>query len=250
MASSSPSHRRAAIVFLCLPAAALAEPPKLKWGLESTHYYSEAPVNPSQNLLLAKRNKKRNLSPPPPIPSRAFAFKSQDAFKDGLDRCLNNHFAALRDYEGSLHGAPPVQADFVSRRTARDPYCVMFSRLTAPMLYFDLTAKDERQYVLEEIVVDTFSFNEYAGGGFVEKEASYDIVVAHQVGRKAYPIGEVPSLAFKNTGRVTLRLWSDNYYPAQGWIAPMGNFLISITFRFRAAGRIEEVSTGPFSIDI
>jgi hypothetical protein len=47
-----------------------------------------------------------------------------------------------------------------------------------------------------------------------------------------------------------LRFWSDNYYSNQGWIAPMGEYLIDIRFVFLMGGRTATVVTGPFKIDV
>ena len=79
-------------------------------------------------------------------------------------------------------------------------------------------------------------------------EAWYDILLSHKKGVKRY--GVEPRLVFPGTGRVQLRLWSDNFYPAMGWMAPMGEYKIDIRFLFTAGGRAMKIAAGPFKIDV
>ena len=62
--------------------------------------------------------------------------------------------------------------------------------------------------------------------------------------------GDQKKLVFSGNGRIQLRFWSDNYYSNQGWIAPMGEYLIDIRFVFLMGGRTASVVTGPFKIDV
>ena len=57
-------------------------------------------------------------------------------------------------------------------------------------------------------------------------------------------------LIFSGSGRCELRFWSDNFYENQGWIAPMGEYMIEIRFIFSAGDEEIIVSTGSFKIDI
>lgn len=75
-------------------------------------------------------------------------------------------------------------------------------------------------------------------------EAWYDILLSHKKGVKRY--GVEPRLVFPGTGRVQLRLWSDNFYPAMGWMAPMGEHKIDIRFLFTAGGPSHEDRGRPF----
>jgi hypothetical protein len=86
------------------------------------------------------------------------------------------------------------------------------------------------------------------GGGFFKEQAGYDIVLSHKPGKKIIKIEK--KLVFSDVGRIQLRFWSDNYYPKQGWIAPMGEYLIDIEFVFSVSGETERVSTGQFKIDV
>jgi hypothetical protein len=147
------------------------------------------------------------------------------------------------------HAATDAARDrFRAYLASEDPKCVGQLKKTAPRLYFDFTADTAAQFVLERVEVTTLKFSEYRGGGFAEKEAWYDILLSHREGVRAY--FPEPRLVFKEHGRVTLRLWSDNFYPSVGWIAPMGEYTIDIRFVFSTADKTVTVSTGPFKIDV
>jgi len=109
-------------------------------------------------------------------------------------------------------------------------------------------AKSSDQYVLEAIEVTTLGFSEYKGGGFFKEEAWYDILLSHTKGKKRYDVSK--RLVFTGNGRCELRFWSDNFYENQGWIAPMGEYMIDIEFIFSVGGKRVSVKTGSFKIDV
>jgi hypothetical protein len=116
---------------------------------------------------------------------------------------------------------------------------------------FDFVADSKEQFVLKAIEVTTLRFSEIRAGGFFEKEAWYDLVLSPIEGKKErHDIYDAKSLVFSGTGRCTLRFWSGNNYPAQGWITGKGEYMIDVTFVFSVGGKQVSVSTGPFKIDV
>jgi hypothetical protein len=205
----------------------------MSWGIENTAAFKEgkeyAPM-----LIEWKES---------PKPKRLFFFTGGSMGED----CATRHFKLWDQYQKEYNERS--KEGFDAYKKERDPSCAATIQKLAPTLYFDFIANNKRHYVLKEIEVRTIGFQEYAGGGFSNKEAWYDIVLSHVQGTKTYQI-DSGKLEFEDTGRVQLRLWSDNYYPKSGWIAPMGAYLIDIRFRFVAEGAEVRVSTGPFQIDV
>lgn len=229
--------------------AAMAQKVEMKWGLENTWSYKEEPQGRAQDEDLATRRPNSKAQR-----YRAFAFKERHAevLQPWLE-CINRIMRLWDNYQGKAPavGAPLVAAGpdpFRHYLAREDPSCVAQLKKTAPRLYFDFTTDTPGQLVLERVEVTTLEFSEYRGGGFAEKEAWYDILLSHRKGVKRY-VPE-PRLVFKEHGRVTLRLWSDNFYPHMGWIAPMGEYTIDIRFVFSVAGKSVTVTTRPFKIDV
>jgi len=246
-------HRFATLCFAALASmadASVAQTVNMKWGLENTWSYYEPPQGRAEDEDAATH--------PPTSEARryrAFAFaEGSTEVREPWLACING---IMRLWDRYQRSAPTPDAgsaaadgrdrfrEYIARE---DPTCVGQLKKTAPRLYFDFTSDTAEQFVLERVEVTTLRFSEYMGGGFAEKEAWYDILVSHREGVKAY--FPEPRLVFKEHGRVTLRLWSDNFYPNVGWIAPMGEYTIDIRFLFSTAGKIVTVSTGPFKIDI
>jgi hypothetical protein len=137
---------------------------------------------------------------------------------------------------------------FLTWKRAQDPFCAAQARMMAPEIYFDFVAADGDEHVLDSITIYTIHFDEYRGGGFSEREAWYDIEVKHEQGHYTYAFDK--RLVFSGHGRTVLRLWSDNYYASNGWMCPMGEYIIDIKFYFTASGKVESIATGLFAIDI
>jgi len=144
-------------------------------------------------------------------------------------------------------GVEPSQAGFANFVRENDPYLSAIVAESAPKLYFEFIGVGQTQYVLTSVEVKTFVFSVYAGSGFVDANAWYDIVLAHRPGIRSY---DVPShLRFNGSGRAEFRFWSDNFEPGADGNTPLGRFVIQMTFHFLADGQEEDVSTGVFAID-
>lgn len=236
-------NRFADAVLLCFvalaPLATQAQALSMKWGLESTRSYRETERTLDEDgAVRSERAGKRY---------RTFAFNERDkAVLEPMLKCLQRHEQLWAQYR-KAH-AKPVQAEFEQWKAEQDPACDQHAKQQAPVLYFDFVATSQDALVLEAIEIQTVRFSEYRGGGFFRQEAWYDIVLRHDKGTKRYDVSK--RLAFTGTGRCELRLWSDNVYPQQGWIAPQGEYLIDIRFVFTSAGKPVSVSTGPFKIDV
>jgi hypothetical protein len=228
----------------------MAQKVDMKWGLENTWSYYEPVQGRADDEDAAMHRPKSTARR-----YRTFAFA--EAKREVLDpwlSCINWVERLWGVYQRSAPapsagaGADAARELFRAHLGREDPKCVGQLKKTAPRLYFDFTTDTAGQFVLERVEVTTLRFSEYRGGGFAEKEAWYDILLSHRKGVKPY--FPEPRLVFKEHGRVTLRLWSDNFYPNVGWIAPMGEYTIDIRFVFSTAGKTVTVSTGPFKIDV
>jgi hypothetical protein len=216
---------------------------KMKWGLENEHAYKEELRADDQDLSIrpaaseSSRNRKY----------RTFAFSESPSVVNTMLRCFERHDKAWDRYL-KLNPGGGNREDFNKFKEAQDPFCAQNAKQQAPSLYFDFVAPSNQQIILESVEVETLGFSEYKGGGFVEKEGWYDILLANKVGRKLYDVE--PRLVFTGAGRATLRFWSDNFYPTMGWMAPMGEYKLKITFIFSTDKGTEKVSTDVFKIDV
>lgn len=242
----------AALMLVAAPSS--AQGLSMKWGLENTWSYVETRRAEGEDLSVASKSKEQKY--------RAFAFNDRDReVREPMLKCFQRHEAlwdqfrksGAQEKRSTARAAAPQDADadrlaFEAYKTKNDPFCSEHAKKQAPRLYFDFVGSPAQQYVLERVEVTTLDFSEYRGGGFAMKEAWYDIVLAHRKGVKAYEVE--PRLVFSGVGRVQLRLWSDNFYPQMGWMAPMGEYKIDIRFVFSAGGKTVSVRTGPFKIDV
>lgn len=226
----------------------MAQKVDMKWGLENTwSYYEEAQGRADDEDAAIRRPKSKARR------YRAFTFAERRpevlqpwlACLQGIERLWAKYQASSPTPGAAVAAGPDPFRKYLARE---DPKCIGQLQKTAPRLYFDFTSDTSGQFVLERLEITTLRFSEYRGGGFAEKEAWYDIELSHRKGVKRY-LPE-PRLVFKEHGRVTLRLWSDNFYPNMGWMAPMGEYTIDIRFVFSTAGQTVTVSTGPFKIDV
>ena len=212
----------------------------VKWGLERPYFYSEL-----------KATKRQNAGWWPPVENgealyRYFTIKEHDStFWRKAEPLFSRHHKLWDKYRTLQKN--PNREDYLRFARARDPFFAGSIKEMAPVLFFDFIGIGAKEYVLEAIEVNTVGFEEYAGGGFFDKAAWYDIILSTKVGIKRYQVDK--KLRFNGSGRSELRFWSDNYYPTMG-MAPMGCFTIDITFYFLVDGKRESLSTGVFKIDV
>jgi hypothetical protein len=227
-----------------MPCLAMAEDLSMKWGLENTWSYIETSRGYQEDGAYYPETKGKKY--------RSFAFNNNPKVVDPMLKCFDRHFMLWNQYQNEIArrggSAKPDRKDFERFKSERDPTCDQHAKQQAPVLYFDFVAKSSDQFVLEAIEITTLQFSEYKGGGFFKEEAWYDIVLSHNQGTKRYDVTR--RLVFSGHGRCELRFWSDNYYDRQGWISPMGEYMIDIKFIFSTGGKQVSISTGPFKIDV
>lgn len=232
--------------------ASMAQKVDMKWGLENTYSYYEIKNGRAEDEDLATHRPNSTAQR-----YRAFAFaEGSTEIREPWLACISDIGRLWDKFQrqdkasapGTTAAVDDSRAQFRAYLVRENPNCIGRMMKTAPRLYFDFTSDIDRQFVLERVEVTTLSFAEYRGGGFAEQEAWYDILLSHQMGVKFY--FPEPRLVFKEHGRVTLRLWSDNFYPEVGWISPMGEYTIDIRFVFSMGEKTVTVSTGPFKIDV
>jgi hypothetical protein len=223
-----------------------AESIQLRWGLEQRRDVYFEKTRLAQNIAVDSPKTDLDLEK---LPNQLRFFEqSWEGYADGFSRtrCENRHIQLWEQYNSENY---PIERDaFTKFIRDHDPNCTDFYANLAPVLFFDFVASNNATHVLEKIEITTLGFEEYFGGGFVSKEAAYDIVLSHIKGNHVYK----PDLRlrFDGTGRLLLRFWSDNYKPKYGWITPVGIYVIDITFVFLVNGKEVRVSTGPFAIDV
>jgi hypothetical protein len=212
----------------------------LKWGLEKPDFYSEMEATMRQDAARwPPKEKEDNIY-------RYFTIKeNQSRYWRLAERLSARHHSLWDSYSESVQST--TQDGYLRYVEHNDPYFSGSIKEMAPVLYFDFIGVGGKEHVLESIEVRTVSFSEYSGGGFIDKEAWYDIVLSHNLGTKLHKVER--KLRFKGSGRTELRFWSDNYYPSVG-LAPMGCFAIEITFHFLVEGKAKHISTGVFKIDV
>lgn len=205
----------------------------MTWGLENDGVFREGQKFSPSWLKWKTR------------PKRFFVFNG-GAHHQEADECTNRRMDLWFQYKKEHPNTTKEQFD--SFWQVREPRCVITMQRLAPTLFFDFAGKSGSHYVLRTVDVRTFDFSEYRGGGFEAKTSWYDLVIPHIPGVHSFQVER--KLEFDATGRAQLRLWSDNYYASNGWVSPMGAYLIDITFHFECDGLENTLSTGPFQIDI
>lgn len=232
-------------IAVIVPLAAVADDLSMAWGLENTWSYWET-----------QRTIEQDASWKPPSVGkkyRTFAFKDGKTEVNNLRfPCYERHFEFWDKYQDAIaesgDSAAPDRIDFEEFKSKNDAICDQHAKQQAPVLYFDFVGQPNQQYVLEAIDVTTLRFSEYMGGGFFKEEAWYDIVLSHNEGTKRFNVSK--RLKFSGSGRCELRFWSDNFYEKQGWISPMGEYMIDIGFVFSDGDKEIVINTGPFKIDV
>jgi hypothetical protein len=211
----------------------------MSWGLENEFAYKEDERTIGQNLTTRP--------PPQGKPYSAFAFQEKNpAVREPYLNCIGTYERLWAEYRKISKQVS--RQGFAEFRKSHDVFCPVKLRELAPKLYFDFVGHSKVTYTLEEIRIETLDFTEYRGGGFVEGESAYDLVLSPLKGVKTYRVGK--KLNFTHHGRTVLTFWSGNEYPEQGWAAPMGEYLIDIEFVFVVDGERVSVRTGPFKMDV
>jgi hypothetical protein len=99
---------------------------------------------------------------------------------------------------------------------------------------------------LEAILIKTFQFNVYPGGGFCGESYWKDLVLSHRFGSKKYELKNL--FSFLKIDTLNLRFFTDYFFRNVG-SAPIGNYLIQIQFVFLRNGKKETASTEIFKMD-
>jgi len=228
---------------LLIASVARAQEISMKWGLENKWSYQETTRTLNDDASVHSNRGSRKY--------QTFSFNNNSAVVDTMLKCFERHFELWSKFTRTWSGGDPSKSKrqaFEEFKSVQDPLCDQHAKQQAPVLYFDFVSKSKDEFILEAIEITTLRFSEYKGGGFSKEEAWYDVILSHAQGKKRYDVSK--RLAFTGTGRSELRFWSDNYYAEQGWIAPMGEYLIDIKFIFSCAGKQTTVRTGPFKIDV
>lgn len=209
----------------------------LDWGIEQKAIYKETIATAEQNRAVS-----RDSTPG----DRLYRyFTATDMHDDVTAYALTRHWPLWKEFKET--GSALTNERYGRFLQDRDPTLLSTLRAGAPRLYFDFIGDGDAEYVLTDIHVVTIHFYEYAGGGFADQEAWYDIVVPHSPGERSYKVDR--KLRFRGSGRAVLRLWSDNFYSSAG-LTPQGCFLMRISFRFLVNGDAVDVTTPDFKIDI
>ena len=230
------------------------------WGLENKWAYFETKRTLEQNPCESKPSSNGRLY-------RTFAFSQRKEVTDVVSDCdsrSSQAWEAFNRNRGNLNisSSPGKTSDlsnpeliaFTDFREQKDLYCVASeNRKILPKLYFDFIADSEDRYFLKQIEIKTERFTECKAGGFIEKEALYDVYLSPKEGGvtvKELSESEERTLTFSEYGRIILRLRSKNFYPKAGWKTGFGEYLIYICFIFEVAGKRVTVYTGEFKIDL
>jgi hypothetical protein len=169
----------------------------------------------------------------------------QELYGQRAEPLFERHWELWDAYRASV--TEPTRDGYLEYAKMHDPYFVASVVALAPVLYFDFVGSSTREYLLIGIDVRTVAFEGYAGGGFYDKDAWYDILLSTKVGTRRIEVDR--KLRFQGSGRAELRFWSDNYMENAG-MAPMGCFAIELVFRFLSDGKEILVHTGIFKIDV
>lgn len=226
------------LILLCKQAFAQNQELSLKWGVEDSPLFHETKATSRQN----------HASVPPAGPhEKLYRYVTiTPAYKKASSPIWTKHDSLWKEFVKSKPTArtPQLYMDYAKKNY---PYIVASANLLAPQLHFNFMGKSNKVYILQSISVKTKAFEEYSGGGFVNEEAWYDIVLNHHHGTKEYTVNN--QLRFTASGTATLRFFSDNFIQTAG-MAPMGCYMLTITFNFLSDGKIISVATEPFKIDV
>jgi hypothetical protein len=212
------------IILLTTGAGHLAQPRtglQVRWGVENTRYNTE---------VTTSHENWRNVRT---VQGKDFSASDEQIAVE----CSKRHEALWESYthDCAAHGKQPDEDEFRNIKKSQDSFCWGVTQKYAPTLYFDFVAPNHNQYTLEEISIDYLWRGPKGGGGFLENEAWYDIVV----GQREYPLRR--RLIFTGHGRTHLRFWK------QGTNALL---FIRINFKFQVAGRFETASVGPIGLNL
>ncbi|WP_321493727.1 hypothetical protein [uncultured Desulfobacter sp.] len=230
------------VIALLINSSASADPNlTMQWGLENKRFFQETEVPADASSAIRAQAK----------PGEALYrfFQINDYYNDVIMGVFRRFHESWNKYsENKSSDVSIVKKEFSGYLRRNDPRLSSIIQQMAPTVYFDFLGDSGVQYVLQEIEIKTIRFEEYAGGGFADNEAWYDIELKHLEGIYKYPIGG-KKLRFTGSGRTVLRFWSDNYYESMG-MAPMGCYDIDITFHFFVNGSRISISSGRFKIDV
>jgi hypothetical protein len=210
----------------------------MKWGLESTANFRELSQFGDETSAFGSNTK---------AGPKLRAFRMSSAGDATIQRYFARHWDILKVYKSSHPATGPIdRTSFVAWARNTDPFYVSLGRSLAPVLYFDFTGNSQNEYVLDQVEIQTVSFDEYSGGGFYDSKAWYDVELSTKAG--THTINVDKRLRFTGSGRAELTFFSSNYYPGVA-MTPQGSFKIALTFIFLRDGEKCRVSTGRFMVD-
>ena len=177
---------------------------------------------------------------------RTFKFKSELAVERGSLDCEDRHCRLWETFRTTYGATDSQKEDFFRFKNKEDPFCGALAKRLAPTLYFDFVWSKSASHTLETITIETLRFKTYKGGGFVNQDAWYDIVLCHHLGVKDYKFEK--RFVCGATGTLHLRFWSDNVIPDGSWRSAMGQYVLRVSFAFLVAGEMLLCTSEPFAI--
>lgn len=174
------------------------------------------------------------------------------SMQDDMDYCSQRERELLGQYKSTLRVASDFDSNqFKEYLKASNGYCIGFYKKSAPLLSFRFSSTISDEYELEKITIETLSYDpheSFSPAGFVDKEAKYEIILSHRLGKTNYDVGK--RLRFSERGMIHLTFVSDDISSEGIMMTPKGLYHINITFTFNVKGKQESVSTGAFWMDV
>ena len=165
-----------------------------------------------------------------------------EPFGQQIATCAERQMRTFGEYSKGKDPSALQRADFLAHFESKEPDCHFRLLKSAPVLRFKFVNQEPSPVILRSVDVEVAFFDEYKGGGGGTRRSAFDIELPTERGSYSFPIREgngydVPVI--EKVGEVKLRVFSGNYrkYAGQGWISPLGSFLLKIRFQIRMQER-------------
>ena len=186
-----------------------------KWGSANTKYYIETEVGVDNIPLQTPKNSGV---------IRTFSLEESDLLKAEKYNCEASFIDWLESTE--------TKNVNVENWRDRDPYCYGIYNQSLPELYFDFRGANNKTYYLDSVTIETFDYLQPMSGGWVERYASYDVLLQFEKGNSTISIDD-NKFKFTNDGTVTLKFWSAHYLQTlKGKSPEPAYYLLSLRFHF------------------